>query len=51
MANQRHSDQKPEPTEAASDPNLRERVEALKEKVSGLTETLGNIENTLKEES
>ena len=51
MGTERHSDHKPETNETVSDPNIHERVEALKEKVSGLAETLGNVEKTLKEES
>jgi hypothetical protein len=52
MANEPHSDFGSERNEAQSSPeNIRERVEALKEKVSGLSDTLGDVERTLKEES
>jgi hypothetical protein len=49
MTNEPRSDSEPKRKETDSDPNIRGRVEALKEKVSGLSETLIEIENTLKE--
>ena len=52
MDNQPHSDFEPKRNEPQNGPeNIRERVEALKEKVSGLSDTLGAVEKTLEEES
>ena len=51
MPNERESDFTPERNEAESEPNIHERVEALKEKVSGLTDMLGDVEKTLEEAS
>jgi hypothetical protein len=51
MSNERDSDFKPERNEAESEPDIHERVEALKQKVSGLTDTLSDVEKTLEEAS
>ena len=51
MTNDPHSDSEPKRNETDRDPNIRGRVEALKEKVSGLNDTLSDIEKTLEEES
>lgn len=50
MADNRHSDSEPNTNETAGDSDIRERVETLKEKVSGLSEMLGEVEKTLEEE-
>lgn len=50
MVNDRHSDSEPNRDETQGDPSIRERVEMLKEKVSGLSDMLGEVEKTLKEE-
>ena len=50
MTSEPRSDSEPKRKETESDPNIRGRVEALKEKVSGLSDTLTQIEETLKEE-
>jgi hypothetical protein len=51
MTNEAHPQPEPKKNEAPSDPKLRERVERLTEKVSSLSETLGEADQTLKKES
>jgi len=50
MVNERHSNSEPERNEPQSDPNIHGRIEALKEKASQLSDTLGKIEKALEEE-
>jgi hypothetical protein len=52
MANENRPDFEREGNAAQRDPeNIREQVEALKEKVSGLSDTLGKVEKALEDES
>jgi hypothetical protein len=51
MANELHSESEPKKNEAPSDPKLRERAERLTEKVSELSDTLREIEQTIEKKS
>lgn len=51
MANEHHSESERKKNEAPIDPRLRERAQRLAEKVSNLSDTLGEIEKTLEKES
>ena len=51
MPSEHHSDSESERNETSGEPNIRERVERLKEQVSGLSNSLGEVEKTLEEQS